>query len=128
MARIKKQLKLSRQFHTCTCDEHTFSIDWNTSEIVDIYFHSPERYIPEGRTMWLVSTCRSCRNKILHGHQLCDPRITGKRLLGEAIRSGTIYLPSRKQAEIPHTIKGIWENYNSPLRPYEIQGYLFPCT
>lgn len=128
MAKIKKQIRLSKQFHTCTCDEHAFVIDWNTTELVDINFDTPDLCIPEGRTMWFVSTCRTCRNKILHGRELCDPRITGKRLLVEAMRTATIHLPVRKQASLPFKIKGLWEAYNNTLYHHEIMRCLSTCS
>ncbi|PIE69408.1 MAG: hypothetical protein CSA21_01880 [Deltaproteobacteria bacterium] len=128
MAKIKKQLRLSKHYHTCTCDEHSFVIDWTTTDIVDIHFDTPDLYIPEGRTIWFVSTCKTCRHKILHGRQLCDPRITGKRLLIEAMRAGSIHLPLRKQTGLAHKIKGLWETYNTSLDDHDILVCLVPCS
>jgi len=124
MARIKKQLRLAKKFHTCTCDEHTFVIDWNSTELVDINFEFPDQYIPEGRTMWMLSTCKKCRQKVLHGRQLCDPRITGKRLLTEAMWIGTKNLPLRQQPGLANKIKMLWEEYNGSLHYTDIRSCL----
>ncbi|WP_462325233.1 hypothetical protein [Desulfoplanes sp.] len=128
MAKIKKQIRLSKKYHTCICDEYSFCIDWNSTELVDINFDTPDVYIPEGRTMWLVSTCRNCRKKILHGRLLCDPRITGKRLIFEAMRTGTINLPYRQQINMAHKIRQLWEEYNNTLYQHDIQACLRTCS
>ncbi len=124
MARIKKQIRLTKKFHTCTCDEHQYCIDWNSTELVDINFEFPEIAIPEGRTIWLISTCKTCRNKIIHGRQLCDPRITGKRLLIEAMRVGLKNLPTRQHATLAGKIKSLWEGYNGTLYHNDINACL----
>lgn len=128
MAKVRKQYRLSKRYHTCTCNEHEFVIDWSSTELVDVNFDTPELYIPEGRTMWFVSTCKTCHNKILHGRQLCDPRITGKRLILEAMRTASINLPLRKQSGLPRRIKALWEKYNASLYHHEIQACMAHCS
>ena len=124
MARIKKQIRLTKKFHTCTCTEHEYVIDWNSTELIDINFELPELFIPEGRTIWMISTCKTCRQKIIHGRGLCDPRITGKRLLIEAMRVGMKNLPLRQHTTLASKIKTLWEEYNGTLYHDEIRACL----
>ena len=125
MSSKKKQLRLAREHHTCSCAFRRLVFDWATTTIIDADFeNSNQPNLGEARILWVVTRCMKCDGRILHGASFTDYRVTGEALLDNAIEKAVLWIigsceatgckisSAAKRIEFEKTLQKIWQLYH----------------
>jgi hypothetical protein len=120
---MAKQQQLANKYHTCTCPDALVAFNWMTTKIVDVDFEHSHKECPDGRILWVVSTCLKCKGKILHGKSFCSYHVTGDTLRVSAITSANQWIGNNrnfcKKVEMHFSscvaINQIWKKYHPKI-------------